>query len=98
MAFTSSETGAAGNRRMKEIAAKNAVEIKALAIRLLTNLARPTTAADEILAEVVASAVVRSRYKRKLGKDDQLERHQIASLLHHFPSLRRSLADDQPAV
>lgn len=88
MAFDLSAAGAAGSARMKQIAAENKVEIDALIAQLLADLERPVTGSDRVLAEVVASATVRGRRLRAQGKDDRLERQQIATLLHNFPSLR----------
>jgi hypothetical protein len=72
---------------MAELASKNAAEIQDVMAKLLGDLERPT-AADEVVAEVVASAMIRSRRKRERGRDDRLERQQISTMLHNFPSLR----------
>jgi hypothetical protein len=95
MTFTSSAAGAAGSKRMKEIAAENQAEVKELIAKLLGGLGRPVTGTDEILAEVLASALVRSRRKRERGQDDRLERQQVASMLHNFPSLRAEPRTEQ---
>jgi hypothetical protein len=85
MAFKTSEAGRAGFARMKEIAQSHRVEIERIAADLLSTLDRTPTAIDEIAAEALASATVRSRHLRSTGRDDHAERREIATLLRDGP-------------
>src|ERR1700722_13232109 len=103
MTFTSSAAGAAGRARMKQIAGENKIEIDRIVAGLLSpeNLGRVATVVDQVAAEALATAFIKSRRLRSAGKDDSAERHQIALLIKHFTHLgadpRPSPATEQPS-
>jgi hypothetical protein len=75
-----------GYARMKAIGAENEVEIRTVAAGLLASLDREPTMADAVQAETIACNLIRSRRLRAHGRDDQLERQQLAVLLRDFRS------------
>jgi hypothetical protein len=79
--FTTSRSGKAGSARMREIAVENKAEIEKITAHLIRGLKRPATPGEEIEAELVAAAVVKSRRLRDSGKNDASERRLLKQLM-----------------
>jgi hypothetical protein len=79
--FTTSKSGKAGSARMKEIAVENAIEIEKITAHLIAGLKRDPTPGEQIEAELVSVAVVKSRRLRASGKDDSRERRLLKQLM-----------------
>jgi hypothetical protein len=79
--FNTSRSGKAGSARMREIAVENQVEIEKITAHLIRGLKRPATPGEEIEAELVAAAVVKSRRLRASGKNDASERRLLKQLM-----------------
>ncbi|MCC8935655.1 hypothetical protein H8A99_03875 [Bradyrhizobium sp. Arg68] len=87
MTFKTSQAGASGAARAKAIAAALQTQIEHLKSELLSSeiLGRQPTAIDAIAAEALATATVRSRHLRLLGRNDHAERQEISALLRDGP-------------
>jgi hypothetical protein len=79
--FTNTRSGKAGSARMREIAVENKVEIDKITANLIRGLKRPATPGEEIEAELVAAAVVKSRRLRASGKNDASQRRLLKQLM-----------------
>lgn len=77
----SPEQMARGRARMRELAAENEIERKAVEVELLASLGRAVTPLDRIAAESISAAVVRGRRLREHGRDDTAQRQQVAQLM-----------------
>jgi hypothetical protein len=77
----SDNVGARGRARQKQLAAEAEAERRGIEAGLLRDLGREPATLDLIVAETLASAIVRSRRLRAQGKNDHEERKQIAQLM-----------------
>lgn len=79
------ESGARGAARMREIAVQNRLEIEHLTDVLVRGLEREVTAIEKIMAEQIASLVIRSRRLRDQGRDDSPQRRELSRLIKTTP-------------
>jgi hypothetical protein len=81
------KAAARGWKRMRELSARNQLEIEVLTQELLASLGRAPRPIDRVIAEAVAAATVRCRRLREMGKDDSVERHALARMIDRSPFL-----------
>jgi hypothetical protein len=90
-------TGAAGARRMREIADENRGQIETTAASLIRGLGREATELEVLEAEAIASLYVKARRLRSLGKDDIKVLRQ-AAILSRDSAFRHPLAAPSAAT